>query len=697
MNKIKQHKHSRNVSLGITKTLNTISFLKLPFNTSCKFHIFKTTNFSKNKFSLKQIINLNLQKHNINKTQLGIIKINDLIDSKNCNLVAIFKDYLISDYIDEFLRRFYKKKESKNRIPKFSDYYKNYLLFFCKPTFSDFFANEIIQSYGEAKAEIYYNKNYRNKNKEKKKINKEIAKTIFNTLIKESIEYVIKDTNEYINTISSQQTINLPDDTILNINGQNNKESINNNINENSISSILRCFSVENTKMKNNKNQNFNIKKLRKYDINNNSNKQIINSIQKEINNIQIKELVNKSHINKFKPTSTIPTSSRIYSGNKVNLKYNYNKNLKMTNIETSTSHNNLSSNRNKNKSKSKSKDFSNSKVINTQMSSSNFSRNILKSPLNSPTAKNMNNKIFLTSNSPKLNNYNNNLKKKSPGKNNNSKQGKNNLQLNKNTEHLNLKDIMKLTLQIYNDKTKNHSSKNNNNNNNNNNLNNNNNNNIINNNNNNNTNSTSNQIINSNFIRHQHTRSSPTINNFNININNHILLQNSNSNNNNIHSSKNSTNKISPLKNNSPNNKNNKERTFIRVNTDSQKRLNPYSPMSNYRNFASNTNKEIDTLLNNNFFSSFNGKNEKRKKENKGFQTIRQIHHSPLQSRSSLNHIYNDNLQKSHILSPQFTKNKGFFNNKKLKNHLNNYKFSNNIQKEKLNFPNENCKKENK
>ena len=373
MNKIKQHKHSRNVSLGITKTLNTISFLKLPFNTSCKFHIFKTTNFSKNKFSLKQIINLNLQKHNINKTQLGIIKINDLIDSKNCNLVAIFKDYLISDYIDEFLRRFYKKKESKNRIPKFSDYYKNYLLFFCKPTFSDFFANEIIQSYGEAKAEIYYNKNYRNKNKEKKKINKEIAKTIFNTLIKESIEYVIKDTNEYINTISSQQTINLPDDTILNINGQNNKESINNNINENSISSILRCFSVENTKMKNNKNQNFNIKKLRKYDINNNSNKQIINSIQKEINNIQIKELVNKSHINKFKPTSTIPTSSRIYSGNKVNLKYNYNKNLKMTNIETSTSHNNLSSNRNKNKSKSKSKDFSNSKVINTQLSSSNF------------------------------------------------------------------------------------------------------------------------------------------------------------------------------------------------------------------------------------------------------------------------------------------------------------------------------------
>ena len=143
MNKLKTHKHSRNISLGRPKTLNTISFLKLPFNTSYKLHIFRTTNFSNCKTTFKQILYSNLLKHNINKNKLGIIKINDLIDSKNCNIVAVFKDYLISDYIDEFLRRFYKMKESKNRIPKFSDYYKNYLLFFCKPTFSDFYANEI--------------------------------------------------------------------------------------------------------------------------------------------------------------------------------------------------------------------------------------------------------------------------------------------------------------------------------------------------------------------------------------------------------------------------------------------------------------------------------------------------------------------------------------------------------------------------
>ena len=651
MNNIKTNKHSRNISMGKTKTLNSLSFLKFPFNTSYKLHIFKTTNFSNNnKLSYKRIINSNLQKHNINKKKFGIIKINDLIDSKYCNIVAIFKDYLISDYIDEFLRRFYKKKESKNRIPKFSEYYKNYLLFFCKPTFSDFFANDIIQDLAEIKAEIYYNANYRNKKKEKKIINKDIAKTIFDSTIKESIDNIIIDTQEYISTISSQQTINLPDETILIINGQNK------NSKDNSISSILKCFSSsKGNKSKNNK-------KLKKNDILSNSNKYLLNSIQKEIENIQIKSNINKSHTNKFKPTSTIPISSRVHSGNKVNLKYN-NKNLKMTRIETSTSQNNLSSNRNKNKSKSK--DFSNSKVINTQMSNSNFSRNKLKSPLNSPI---INNRIFLTSNSPKFNN--NNKKKKSNEKNNNN-QVKNQFQLNKNNEHLNLKDIMKLTLQIYNDKSKNSLSKNNNNNNNN-------------------TNNTNQKLI-----SHKHTRSSPTINNFNININNHILLQNSISNsNNNINSYllKKANDRNSPLKKNSPPNSRNKEKTFIRVNTDSQKKLNPYSTMSNYQNFALNTNKDIDHLLNNNFFSSFNDKSSKSKRSNKGFKTIRQNHQSPLNNKSCLS---NDNLQKSHILSPKFIKNKGFFNNKKLKHYLNIYKGNNNVFKDKLNFPKENNKKE--
>ena len=642
MNNQKPHKHSRNISEHRNKTSNSISFLKHPFNIFTKNNNNKTINCTDKKISFYQIIKSNLQMYNITNQEIDIIKINDLIDTKNCHLVAIFKDYLISDYIEEFLRRFYKNKESKLRIPKFSDYYKNYLTFFCNPIFSDFFANKVIQNYGEAKAEIYYKKNYGNKNKESKhkhKHNKEIAKTIFNTLINESIDCVIKDTKEFISTINTQETMNLKDETILEINGQNK------NSNNNSIISLLKCFSVKEKKSKN-KIQNLNIKKIKKYDINN-SNKYTIN---KDKNN---KNSPNKSNNNKNKNTSTIPTSARNYTNNRVNLKNTHQKNLKR--IETSTS-NNLSSNRTKNKSKSK--DFSNSKVINTQMSNSNFSRNKLRSQLNSPTTKNINNRILLTSNTPKKSNS----KKKSPKKNN-QKQGKNHLNLNKYNENINLKDIMKKTLQIYNDKSKNT--------------------NII-------KNTNNNINNNNNFIRHQHTRSSPTINNFNININNHICLQNSN-NNINMKNSNSKNSKNSSSKNNSPNSKN-KEKTFIRVNTYSKTKINPYSAMSNYRNLVSNTNNDIDSLLKNNFFSSFNsGKNDK--KDNLCLNTMRQIHHSPIQSRSSFNN--NETLQKSNILSFQMSKARGYFINSNLKNKIQNCKMNSiNKAKEKLNFPNEKNKK---
>ena len=44
---------------------------------------------------------------------------------------------MIWDYIEEFLKRFYKNEESDERVPKFASFYKNYLKFFCVPTFKD--------------------------------------------------------------------------------------------------------------------------------------------------------------------------------------------------------------------------------------------------------------------------------------------------------------------------------------------------------------------------------------------------------------------------------------------------------------------------------------------------------------------------------------------------------------------------------
>ena len=142
-------------------------------------------------------------------TYTGLIMEN-LIFNKNTHLVSTFKDYMIWDYIEEFLKRFYRNEESNERVPKFASFYKNYLKFFCVPTFKDIFCNEMIHNYSEKKAELFYNENYKSK-KEKNSFqedygvleesesdeesetsnannNNNIEKTIFNETVKKKIE-----------------------------------------------------------------------------------------------------------------------------------------------------------------------------------------------------------------------------------------------------------------------------------------------------------------------------------------------------------------------------------------------------------------------------------------------------------------------------------------------------------------------------
>ena len=119
------------------------------------------------------IINQTLQKHNSSPEQKNIMLINDLIESKETHFIATFKDYLIKDYQEEFLRRYFYRNEIIEVLPKFYQYYKNYLKFFCKGTFCDFDVNEIMQEYGESQAEFYYNRNYGHKEKSKRKDKKE--------------------------------------------------------------------------------------------------------------------------------------------------------------------------------------------------------------------------------------------------------------------------------------------------------------------------------------------------------------------------------------------------------------------------------------------------------------------------------------------------------------------------------------------
>ena len=80
--------------------------------------------------------------------------------------------------------------ESKERVPKIANYYKNYLKFFCNPVFKCFDINGIVQGYGDYKAEVYYKNNYVQKTKNKSQTKEEYDKDkLFNTTVKENIDH----------------------------------------------------------------------------------------------------------------------------------------------------------------------------------------------------------------------------------------------------------------------------------------------------------------------------------------------------------------------------------------------------------------------------------------------------------------------------------------------------------------------------
>ena len=199
-----------------------------------------------------------------------------LLNNIDCHLVSQFKERMITDYVEEFLRRKYYISEIRERIPKFSIYYKNYLHFFCKPTYNCLKYNKIIQNYGEKKAEIYYKVNYQggvtndqeNNGMEESSSDESSNKeneyefnddgNIFNRMVKEKLDNVTVMT-----TISTtgNNTIN------LNLNNEKievfseNKAEISN---DTTIGDIIYDFENEMKKIKTKKKMN-SIKKKMKY------------------------------------------------------------------------------------------------------------------------------------------------------------------------------------------------------------------------------------------------------------------------------------------------------------------------------------------------------------------------------------------------------------------------------------------------
>ena len=71
----------------------------------------------------------NLKKYTTTKRAYNKFIINSMIFDRRIHKVAVFKNNLLWDESSEFLKRFYKKKETKERIPKISEYYEKYTLF----------------------------------------------------------------------------------------------------------------------------------------------------------------------------------------------------------------------------------------------------------------------------------------------------------------------------------------------------------------------------------------------------------------------------------------------------------------------------------------------------------------------------------------------------------------------------------------
>ena len=74
--------------------------------------------------------------------------------------------------MDEYHKRFYNINECSIKLKQFFLYYLNYLTFFCRPVFHNFYYNNLLKYYNDIKADIFYQLNYKNKNKESSEDNK---------------------------------------------------------------------------------------------------------------------------------------------------------------------------------------------------------------------------------------------------------------------------------------------------------------------------------------------------------------------------------------------------------------------------------------------------------------------------------------------------------------------------------------------
>ena len=269
--------------------------------------------------------------------------IENLINHKCTHLYSIFKDNMINEYIDEFLKRFYRKRESHKKIPQFALFYTNYQKYFCTPTFPSKFYNKKIHRQREEKAKCFYNAKFKDKDKESnscsdndiemcpastggkprigkkyyKNNNEKNNKTFFNEEIKELLENeslsVYCDINSK-NTISLHESgSKLKSNRSYLLNNSSNEESLCNIMNGLYNKKLFNYNSRSDTKksnktlLKKNKNEK-DINNTNNENNKNNSSKNILNKKINIDNNLKLvlkKRVINIKNKHKNKNIST--------------------------------------------------------------------------------------------------------------------------------------------------------------------------------------------------------------------------------------------------------------------------------------------------------------------------------------------------------------------------------------------------------
>ena len=141
-----------------------------------------------------------------------ILHTNQLIFNVPSKFNIKYKELKYIDLENDYLKRLYKRKESINRIPKLSDYYKNYHLFFCRPTLCNQKLGYIMCEYEDNKAELFYKKNYP---ESKEELTEKFLKKQKNKDIKEKKDNIDLKKNSSSISFSSSSIDNITNNKII--------------------------------------------------------------------------------------------------------------------------------------------------------------------------------------------------------------------------------------------------------------------------------------------------------------------------------------------------------------------------------------------------------------------------------------------------------------------------------------------------